>query len=174
MRLRITLLLALLVCTGSVAHADDAAKLAKAEEYFKLAKMDELIAQLMNQVIEQSKSGMMQQIMGVKVSPEDQQRLDEFTDKVVKIISGAMSWDKLEPQYAKLYAEAYTEEQLDDIVAFYKSPTGQAMVEKNPTLIKKANAIVQKQMAEVTPEVQKLMQDFIADTVKRAQETPKQ
>jgi len=108
------------------------------------------------------------------VSPEDQQRLDEFTDKVVKIISGAMSWEKLEPQYAKLYAEAYTEEQLDDIVAFCKSPTGQAMVEKNPTLIKKANAIVQKQMAEVTPEVQKLMQDFIADTVKRAQETPKQ
>jgi uncharacterized protein len=174
MRLRIAFLLALLVCTGSLARADDTAKLAKAEEYFKLAKMDQLMAQVMNQVIEQSKSGMLQQFMGVKVSPEDQQRLDEFTDKVEKIISGAMSWDKLEPQYAKLYANAYTEEQLDDIIAFYKSPTGQAMVEKNPTLIKKANAIVQQQMAEVSPEIQQLMQDFIADAVKRAQEKPKQ
>jgi len=61
MRLRIAFLFVLLVCTGSVAHADDAAKLAKAEEYFKLAKMDELTTQLMNQVIEQSKSGMIQQ-----------------------------------------------------------------------------------------------------------------
>jgi uncharacterized protein len=175
MRLRLAFLLALLVCIGSLAHADDDVKIAKAEEYFKLAKMDELMTQVMNQVIAQSKSGMMQQMMGAKLSPEEQQRVDELTDKAAKIVSGAMSWDKLEPEFAKLYAEAYTEQQLDDIIAFYKSPTGQAMVEKNPILIKKANAITQQQMAEVTPQLQKLMQDFMAEEIKRAaQEKSKQ
>jgi uncharacterized protein len=168
MRLTLTLLLALFTSTTAFAQTDDAAKVAKAEEYFKLAKMDELMTQLMNQIIAQSKSGMMQQMTGAKLSPEEQQRVNDVTDKAVKIVSGAMSWDALEPEYAKLYAEAYTEQQLDDIIAFYKSPTGQAMVEKNPILIKKANAIAQQRIADVAPQLQKLMQDFRADEENRA------
>ena len=175
MRLRLTLLTIVLACAGPLAHADDAAKLAKAKEYFKLAKTDQQMTQLMNQVIDQTKSGMLQQTAGTKVSPEEQQRANEFANKVAAVVFDSMSWDKLEPEFAKLYADAFTEQQLDDIVAFYKSPTGQAMVEKNPTLLKEGNAIAQQRMAEVGPKIQKLMQDYIAEEAKQsAQEKQKQ
>ena len=54
----------------------------------------------------------------------------KFTQKIQAVISGALSWNKLEPEYTKIYEDAYTEQQIDDILAFYKSPTGQVMVEK--------------------------------------------
>ena len=171
---RLFLLLSILACT-LVAHADDASKLAKIQEFFKVSKMDQMMAQVMKQTMDQVNSGMTQQIMGVQLSPDQQQKVDQLTDKVRKIVSGALSWDNLEPEYAKIYADAYTEQQIDDILAFYKSPTGQAMVEKAPDLIKQASAISHDRLAVVIPELQKLMKDFAAqESTGKPQEKPKE
>lgn len=42
---------------------------------------------------------------------------------------------------------------------FYKSPVGQAMVDKSPTLMKQSSEIVQERKKAATPELQKLMKD---------------
>jgi hypothetical protein len=171
---RLILLLSILACTF-VAHADDASKLAKIQEFFKVSKMDQMMAQVMQQAMDQVDSGMTQQIMGVKLSSDQQQRVDQLNDKVRKVVSGALGWENLEPEYAKIYAEAYTEQQIDDILAFYKSPTGQAMVEKTPVLLKQATAISQDRLAVVIPELQKLMKDFAAqESTGTPQEKPKE
>ena len=142
------------------ALADDASKAAKVEEFFRLSKMDDTLRQALALSANQIKSGMLQQMTGVKLSPEQEKSMGEFQDKVTTLVSGALSWEKLKPAYVKLYAEAYTEPQMDDIVAFYKSPTGQAMVANNSVLLPKASAIVQKQLAGAMPEIQKLIRDF--------------
>ena len=51
-------------------------------------------------------------------------------DKVASMVSDAVAWDKLKPAYLKLYLDAYSEEELDGIIASYKSPAGQTMVTK--------------------------------------------
>jgi hypothetical protein len=38
--------------------------------------------------------------------------------QINKIVSGALAWQVLEPEYVKLYADAYTEEELDGSVDF--------------------------------------------------------
>ena len=131
MRFRTTLLLLLLSCVPLTARADDASKLAKIQEFFKVAKLDQLSNQGMKQAIDQVNSGITQQLLGVKLTADQQKSYDELTKKAETIISNALSWDKLEPEYEKLYAAAYTEPQLDDILAFYKSPTGRVMVEED-------------------------------------------
>lgn len=65
----------------------------------------------------------------------NEKALADFQTKVEAVINNAMGWDKLRPLYIKLYMDAYTEEELDGIVTFYKSPAGQAMVSKSFGLV---------------------------------------
>ena len=142
------------------AHADDASKAIKVEELFKVAHIDQLSTQVMQQTFDQINSGMMQQMMGVKLTPEQQKRADEFSAKVQKLIADGLGWKNLEPDYAKLYEATYTEDEIDGILAFYKSPSGQAMVEKSPMLVKQSSAIVQERMHAIMPQLQQLMREY--------------
>ncbi|MGB0125504.1 MAG: DUF2059 domain-containing protein, partial [Silvibacterium sp.] len=123
---------------------------------------------VMKQAMDQVDSGMTQQLLGVKLTADQQKSYDELTKKAETIISNALSWDKLEPEYEKLYAAAYTEPQLDDILAFYKSPTGQVMVEKTPVLIARAKTIAQQRLMDAVPQLQQLMKDFAAQQATQA------
>jgi hypothetical protein len=46
-------------------------------------------------------------------------------------------WLKLQPAYVKAYAEVYSAEELRALIAFYKSPSGQAYLDKLPELNRK-------------------------------------
>jgi uncharacterized protein len=170
MRFRSALLAGTLVLAFTTARGDDASKMAKVHEFFRLAKLDQLSAQAMDQVMTQMNSGAMQQIAGGKLTEDDQKRLDEFSGKVRQLVNRTMGWPALEPQYAKLYADAYTEQQLDDLIAFYKSPTGQVMVEKTPMLMKESTAIAQQKMVTLIPEFQNLLKEYSPPSRTRPQQ----
>jgi hypothetical protein len=172
MRLRSTIFVLSLFCIVAGAQADDTSKMAKVEEFFKVAKLDQLSAQIMKQVVEQINSGMMQQMTRVTLTQDQQAQLASFNEKAAKIVTSSMSWDKLEPEYAKIYAAAYTEQQLDDILAFYKSSTGQVMVEKNPVLLKQSQDVAKQHLAAAMPDLQKLMKDYTAQISAAAQSKP--
>ena len=89
-------------------------------------------------------------------------------DKVASMVSDAVAWDKLKPAYLKLYLDAYSEEELDGIIAFYKSPAGQAMVTKSPSLMAQASDIVRERITDVQPELTRLMTGFVSQTRQRA------
>ena len=172
MRQKLALFVLILSCTPLMARADDASKTAKIHEFFKVAKMDQLSSQTTKRMIDQMNSGAVQQMLGVKATPDQQQKLDQFTQKLSKIIADTLNWNDLEPQFTKLYADAYTEQQIDDLLAFYKSPTGQAMVEKLPILMQQANAITQQRMATAMPQIQQLLRDFAGSPATPAQPQP--
>src|SRR5438105_3739431 len=138
MKLRSSIAIPALFWAASAAYADEAGRMAKAEEFLRLAKMDDMLRQTLKMVSEQTKSGVMQQMMGVKLPPEKEKEVSAFQDRIAKVIADVFAWEKLKPAYVKLYAEEFSEEELDGIVAFYKSPTGQAMVAKTPSLMTKA------------------------------------
>lgn len=149
-----------LLAGASSAYCDEASKLAKAGELLRLAKMDDTLRQVLGAVAEQTKSGFMQGTTGAKLPPEMDKEVAALRDKVTAIVSDALAWDKLEPAYARIYADAYTESELDAIIVFYKSDAGQAMVANTPVLLTKASALVQGRMKEVQPEIQKAMTEF--------------
>jgi hypothetical protein len=151
--------------TFAVAHADDASKAVKVEQLFKAARIDRLSAQMMQQTFDQINSGMMQQMMGVKLAPEQQKRVDAFSAKIQKLLTDNLGWNSLEPEYAKLYEDTYTEDEIDGILAFYNSPSGQAMAEKSPALVKRSSAIAQERMKAMMPQLQELMKDFMTQAV---------
>jgi uncharacterized protein len=150
----------ILICAAvSAVRADEASKTAKVEEFFKVSHTEQILTQGMAMMLSQAKSGMIQKMLDVTPTPEQAKANDELQDKLAAILTRTLSWEKLKPAYVKLYAGAYTEEELDGIVAFYKSPAGQALISNSPSIMAKANEIVQQQLASAMPEIQKLMRD---------------
>jgi len=154
------LLSVILISVGvSTVRADEASKAAKVEEFLKASHTEQTLTQAMAMMLNQAKSGMLQKMLDVTPTPEQTRANDELQDKLAAILTKALSWEKLKPAYVKLYASAYTEEELDGIVAFYKSPAGQALVSNSPLIMAKASEIVQQQLASAMPEIQKLLKE---------------
>ena len=165
---RLTLLIAVVCCVGIPAHADEASHTAKVREFFKVAKLDQLSLQIMQQAMGQVDAGMMQQMLGVKLNAEQQKSLDQLNGKLNSVLMNALGWEKLEPEYTRMYAAAFTEQEMDDILAFYKSSTGRAMIEKSPMLLTESSKIAQQRMAVAMPEIQKLVKEFMVQQNKPA------
>lgn len=154
------LTIALFAC-ALLAKADETTKAAKVEEFFRLTKMDKSSKQALELMANQMKSGLIQQAMGVKVDPAQQARTEKFQQRLNQVILEAVAWDKIKPGYIKLYGDAYSEAELDDILAFYRSPTGLAMVARGPGLMAESFKFVQQRMVELGPELRKAMDEFI-------------
>lgn len=82
------------------------------------------------------------------------------TGKMIDMIAEEMSWNKMKDEYITLYAETFTEQEMKDTIAFYKSPTGQAFVKKQPELMKRSMEISQKQMMRIMPRIQAMTEEF--------------
>jgi hypothetical protein len=150
-------ILAVSLCSAQTANP---AKQAKVEELFKASKMDILLQKTLENSAAQLKSGVMQQMMGVKLNADQQKLSDEYQDKVQKLLFSAFSWENVKPIYLKLYEEKFTDSELDGIIAFYKSPAGQAFVDKAPKLMADASTALQQKLREVQPQIRELMNEF--------------
>ncbi|HEX7049873.1 MAG TPA: DUF2059 domain-containing protein [Longimicrobiales bacterium] len=82
----------------------------------------------------------------------------QFRDVFVDFFAEYMKWDELYPQYVRLYREAYTEAELRELIAFYKTPVGRKTVEVMPRLMQEGAQIGQQQIAPHLPELQQRIQ----------------
>jgi hypothetical protein len=130
---------------------------AKAREVLKVTRTEEMVGQIISQFRQ-----MMPQMMKSMNLPEDEAGLaTEMMAEVEPVLRKGLSWERLEPDYVKLYAEAFTIEELDGMLAFYKSPAGKAMISKMPDVLAKSQGLSQKYMLEVMPEVQKKITEVV-------------
>ena len=150
--------LAAMLCAG--AQADDASKREKLHEMFRLSHVDQTMA-LMFAAQEKQMPQLLRKLMPAgTITPAQQADLDAFVLKVHHIVEQAASWDKLEPQFTDIYASVYSEQEIDGLIAFYKSPVGSEMVAKQPEVVQKSQAVTQSLMTEVQPQVMQAAMAF--------------
>ncbi len=113
-----------------------------------------------NTVIERS---VQTALNGHKPTPRQQQAIDRMKKRTLAVMDSEMSWDKLEPMSIRLYQQTFTEDELQGMLAFYKTPAGQAVINKMPTLMQNLMAEVQHMVADMDPQLEQIMTDFQAD-----------
>ncbi|HXS11593.1 MAG TPA: DUF2059 domain-containing protein [Acidobacteriaceae bacterium] len=161
MRRCVAILLMVLTVGCCCARADDASKRAKAEQLFTLLHMDTMMDQLMSGVKKQVQQITESMPGADQATPEQKKQITDFQQRVMNLVNQKIGWKALEPDFIKLYASTYTEEELDGIIAFYKSPVGQRMMEKTPELMTKSTQITQQKMSELQPQLNQMVQDFM-------------
>ncbi|HEY4357406.1 MAG TPA: DUF2059 domain-containing protein [Acidobacteriaceae bacterium] len=156
------LVLAVVFLTMSLAaHADEASKRAKAAQLMVAMNMERTMTDAMAAIRGQVNQAM-QSMPGMgQTTPEQKKLIDNFQGQVNKLVDAATSWKVLEPQYVDLYAQIYTEQEIDGILAFYQSPAGKALVAKTPELTAKGMVISQRMMADLQPQINALLQQFL-------------
>jgi len=154
-----------LTCMLPLAHANEATKRAKLEELFTVMKMNSLMDQMMQAGMKQGEQIGRSMFGNKPISPEDQKIFDAWKVKATALMENTLSWDRLKPQYVDLYAKTYSEEDVDGMLAFYKSPAGQHMVEKTPSLLEASQKIVMDRMQDSQPQMQALVQNLIDQLV---------
>lgn len=176
MRRYVAVLLIALTVGCCCARADEASKRAKAEQLFVLLHMDTMMDQLMSGVKKQVQQITESMPGADQATPEQKKQIVDFQQRVMDTVNQKIGWKALEPDFINLYAGTYTEEELDGIIAFYKSPVGQKMMEKTPELMTKSTQIAQQKMSELQPVLNQMVQDFMkqmaASMGKPAQASP--
>jgi hypothetical protein len=136
------------------AWADEASKAAKVEEMFRVTKSEAMMERSLAQV------RAMQQAQAAKLDlGTDPAKKQQATEAINKLVTEHLGWEKLKPRFVALMAEAFTDEELDGILAFYRSAAGKAMVEKMPQFMAKTMGIVQGAMQEMEPEVRRIVDE---------------
>ena len=151
------ILLATFFAIGTIAHADEASKNAKIEEMFRIVKIDQMQQQMMDNM----KGTLRNMFEQPGVPPEVKASRKELEDEVFAFIEKKVSWQVMKVPFLKIYAETMTEDEIDSIVAFYKTPAGKALLEKMPVLMKRGmEEVVQPQMKTLLPEMQQMIEKF--------------
>ena len=139
---------ALLWCATPV-RADEATKSAKAEELLQLTQTDQMM-----KMLEPMKGIVAAQMNKTDMSAEQREKAVEMQEKMMALVADRLK--KATPALVKVYTDTYTEEELDGILAFYKSPAGKAMLQKMPQVIQRSMPVMMQLMGDLQPEIRKM------------------
>ena len=147
------------------AYGDSVSKARKVREMLAALDLEETTNRLEQAQEAQIQTMSEQQLAGVTLDDDQQKAFDEFRQKLVDLVRASASWKAVEPDFVKLYSDAYSEKEIDGILAFYRSPAGRAMLAKTPELTEGSIAISKQRMAELSPKIQALLDKFMRDTL---------
>ena len=86
---------------------------------------------------------------------EQNPQLAPYKDVMRSFMQEHMGWQSLKEPFTRIYAEAFTEEELREITAFYRTETGRKAAELTPVLMSRGMELGQKIVEENTPELER-------------------
>lgn len=134
------LLLAALSIVPAGAGADEASHRAAVEELVRIMQIEELSARSMEQLLQSQ----LEQVPA----------MEPYRETLRAFYAEHLGWASLKDDYIALYQSAFDEAELRELSAFYKTPTGQKLLERLPQLIQDGAAIGVRRLQAHMPELQ--------------------
>ena len=136
---------------------------ASLKELMQLVNASDLLKG-MDQHMDVVYQNMVQQMTkGQAVTAQQQKALDDFHGKMKDILHRQLSWDKLEPQVMQVYRDTLSQDEVDGIIVFYKTPAGQAVIKKMPLIMQATMTMMQKNIPSMMAEVQEAAKESLKD-----------
>lgn len=85
--------------------------------------------------------------------------LAPFKDVLIKWAETHLTWDRMAPRMAGLYAEALTEQEMRDLMAFYRTPSGQKLIAITPGLTHRSAALGAEMAQQHLPQLEAMMKE---------------
>jgi hypothetical protein len=141
---------AMLLWCASPVRADEASKSAKAEELLQMTQSDQIL-----KTMEPMMKGMLAQA-GKDMTAEQRAKAGDLQEKMLALIGESLN--KAKPALVKVYTDTYTEDELDGILAFYKSPAGKAFIQKMPEVMQRSMPVMMQMIGDLQPELKKMVE----------------
>ena len=144
----------------------EAAKLAESTSQAMMIQMEQEFPKIMEQLIAQQASEN-------KLTPRQRKALEDgynqFSDRMLKgfrekVFSTINYAELLEQISMELYDKYFTEDELKDMLAFYRTPTGKKTIQVMPKLVTDS---MQKSSEIVLPKIMNALNEVIQEEAKR-------
>lgn len=146
----------LLTLLSSQVMADAASHAAAARQLLKLVNADQIAGPWYGQV-----NQMFAQRFAETQAPESKKAvLESYQAKADATLNKVVGWDKLEPEMVKLYTKGFSEAELNELIAFYKSPLGQKVLKQMPALFSESMKMTQSKLEPVVPQINQLLEQM--------------
>jgi hypothetical protein len=123
---------------------DEASHRQAVERLFELTGMQQKIAESVDNVL----------LMQLSQNPA----LREHQDLVHAFLEKTIGWEGLEDDLTQMYLETFTEEEINEINAFYASPTGRKLIRQLPELVERRNRLAMQRLQKNIGELQQMIQ----------------
>ena len=100
------------------------------------------------------------------------EQTEKMMDRMLGMIATEMSWEKVKADYVALYADTFTADELEELLAFYRSAAGKSFVAKQPLLTRKSVAMSQKSMLRLMPKIIAMTTESVAEAAPPARVEP--
>lgn len=145
-----TLILGTAICMP--AFAQQASK-ESVKELLKITKSEQLIDQSNEYIHKFTASSIEQITQGQEINTKQKKAIENYSQNIANILKQDFTWAKLEPEMIKIYVEEFTQQEINGMLEFYKTPVGQSTIDKLPIVMKKSMQVGYQQMNELMPKI---------------------
>ena len=118
-------------------------------------------------MVQQNSATIMKQVsdaaekeIGPNPTPESKARLAGLENIISQLIDAQLDWKALGPTIIDIYAQTFTEQELDVIVTFYKTPAGIALLDKMPQINDQVEQLAHSRLVILQPQIRQAFDDF--------------
>ena len=115
------------------------------------------------QYSEQSYNDMMQQLIDSQknyLAKKDQEKFNTLQKEMLALMMKESQWEHIKPTMIQIFQEVYTQEEVNSMIEYYKTPIGRSILKKMPLVTEKNNAFLQQQMEKFMPQFIEQLQQF--------------
>lgn len=153
------ILLTFMVSISLYAVDNQEERLEKAKELVSAMQMTKAMDSSFEQIVQFSD----QMVDAQNLSAEEAAKAKELSKKSMEITFAKVKNIDWVTMFSEIYAEVFSQKELQELINFYLSPIGQKMIEKQPQLMQATMRKMQVEMGKIMPEIQRDIQKAIED-----------
>lgn len=154
-------------CFAAASLAQAAASTTSVEKLLVVMKVEKQLDTMYSQTLPAMQNGMRQALGKELNNPDAEKAMQTISPKVNAVIRDELSWAKLKPEFVSVYADTFSQAEIDAMIQFYSSPTGAGLVDKMPLVAQKSAMMMQKRIVPLMQRVMQIVKDEAAKQPKK-------
>jgi len=155
-------ILVLLLSSSIACAADNPPSEASIKQLLEVMQAHKNVDAMMGQMDTIMKNAFQQATQGQSIPPEAQKIFDKCRTDIGTVFKEQFTWEKLEPMYTRIYQKSFTQDEVNGMIGFYKTPTGQSVVAKLPLVMQNSMNETMKMMGPMMQRIQQMQQEVVA------------
>lgn len=131
------------------------------ETLLTLTRAEAVMDQMFDFMAQAMRQGVAAETERAGLTTAQKQAMDAVPGRMMEVARQEMRWATLKPQYVRLYQETFEQADIDGMIAFYRSPAGQASITKMPVVMQKSMTISQGEIRRLMPKLKQVLDDAI-------------
>lgn len=127
---------------------------ATVRELLETTRVQSLMQSQIAQIDAMMRSSMQKESAKLELNAAQQRILEEREARLITILKQELNYAALEPKMVDLYRNAFTESEMKNMLEFYRTPAGKAVIDKMPIVVQQVMQLAKEMMDRMLPKVE--------------------